>query len=353
MRRDPVAGPGGGAVAADRAVGAGALQLGERLAHPEQEALARDLLELHLGIVEVVDVDGPQAEVAPALLDLLAQVPGSERMAAGDDVRPRHEAGVDEGLLDVRARIRRPGPVERQEAGLAGDHHLLAPRHAPLHRLDQPAPDRALAALVAVVGCGVDHVQAGLESPDHRRLVGEVGRLVGRAEVSADSDRRNREVAQATEVPGRGPRRLAGGVIGSSVQGGAFGHHGRSILAAPQEVRRMRIGHIAMMAALAASISSAAGCKKDDGSKNEPGQGRRQQGGCGQAHRPRAVRPHPGRHALRVRGVRSAPGRLLGRGRRRGQAGAREAPRSDPADARHPTRARNSPSAWPASSAAT
>src|SRR5207302_10644094 len=124
---DPVAVPGRGAVAADSAVGAGALQRLECNAEPAQEFGARHFAELRLGIVQVVDVDALDTEIAAAAVDLVLEEARRQRVAAGDDVADLQNAAAEERLLDVRTRVVRAPAVEGEVAALGAEQEPVAP----------------------------------------------------------------------------------------------------------------------------------------------------------------------------------------------------------------------------------
>jgi len=73
----PVAVPGGRAVAADPAFVAGALERLEGQAQAPEEFGAWHLAELRLRIMDVVDVDAPDPQVPAAAVDLVGEIAGA------------------------------------------------------------------------------------------------------------------------------------------------------------------------------------------------------------------------------------------------------------------------------------
>ncbi len=109
--------------------------------------------------MDVVDVDALDPEVAPAAVDLIGEVARRHRVTARDDVVGLEDAGPEEVVLHVPARIVRAGAVEGEVSALGAEHDPV-PR---LSALADGGSHGALAALVAVVDGGVDHVDAELE----------------------------------------------------------------------------------------------------------------------------------------------------------------------------------------------
>src|SRR5262249_32341740 len=198
------AGRGGGAVGGDAPRRDRFLERAECRAHAGQELGAIDLAELGLGVVQVVNVQGFEPEIGAALIDLIAQVARGHAMGALRDV-----AGLDDPRLDVRRRevrawIARDGAVEWDESALGRHDDLVALDEATADRGAQRRADRALAALMAIVHRGVEHVDAELQGPDDGVLIEDVGRAVLGAEVGAEAERRGRAAAgQLAEVAGR------------------------------------------------------------------------------------------------------------------------------------------------------
>ena len=118
--------------------------------------------ELGLRVVDVVDVDGLDAQVGAAPVELV----GEE--ARGDAVAVAHDlVGLDDPGLHVGAPAR---DAAASEPALGRDQHVLArdpdlPRQRAQHRAHV-----ALAALVAIVDRGVHHVEPQLERAPHRGL---------------------------------------------------------------------------------------------------------------------------------------------------------------------------------------
>ena len=126
--------------------------------------------------MEVVEIDRFEAEVRQRAVELVVDERRLEAVPSEHEVVGVDGPGVDVLLADVPAGVGRPFAVEGDEPALGGDENCLAVDVGRLQRL----PDDALAALVAVVDCGVEDVDPGLECRDDRpavRLVGLVRRL--------------------------------------------------------------------------------------------------------------------------------------------------------------------------------
>src|SRR5581483_6982337 len=217
-RRLPEAVPGGDAVAPDAALGDLPLEHLEYGPDAREELGARDGAELGLGVVDVVDVDGGDAEVRETPAELVLQVARRHHVGPADDVVGAHDAGPDVRVVEPRRRVRRYRAVEGDVAALRAEDEPLA-RQVPLalEREERPA-EHALAALGAVVDRRVEEVAAEVRGPDDRLAVAAVRLVVLLAEVRAEADRGDDRVAERPEVrrrdvrgmalpEGRGPRR--------------------------------------------------------------------------------------------------------------------------------------------------
>src|SRR5262245_20302305 len=93
-RGDAVTVPGRGAVEANFVFGCGGLERFEREPNAALELGARHLVELHLQIMQIINIDGAQAEITPAAFDLIAEIFRCHAMAAADDIFPAQYAGL-------------------------------------------------------------------------------------------------------------------------------------------------------------------------------------------------------------------------------------------------------------------
>src|SRR5207245_4554978 len=202
---DPVAIPGRGPVPADAPVGTRALQRLECNAEPAQEFGARHFAELRLGIVQVVDVDALDTELAGAAVDLVLEKAWRQRVAAGDDVVGLQNAAAEERLLDVRTRVVRAPAVEGEVAALGAEQDPVAL----LPAFAQVRPHGALAALIAIVDRRVDDVQAELERAADGRGIERVGLRIVAAQIRADAEGGQPEAFRLAEMPWRRGRCLA------------------------------------------------------------------------------------------------------------------------------------------------
>ncbi len=149
------------------------------------ERLATDLLELGLDVVQVVEVDRLEAEVATAPLDLVFQIAGSHAVASLSDLVFGRDARIEKALGHVAS----PGPgvfgVVREIASLGRDEDLVARRATLRERARERAADGPLAPLAPVVDRRVENVDPGGERRGDRGFVARVrpGALV--AEVGA------------------------------------------------------------------------------------------------------------------------------------------------------------------------
>src|SRR5437763_12738789 len=92
-------------VASHLARGAALLEQRERGAQSVTELVARQGLELLLGIVQVVDVDRLGAEVAATAPELVRKEARRQAVRAAHDLLRAHDAGVEELALEVGAKL--------------------------------------------------------------------------------------------------------------------------------------------------------------------------------------------------------------------------------------------------------
>src|SRR5207245_1462216 len=99
--RLPVAIPGRGPVLPELALRHRLLERGERRPYPGVELGAIHLAELHLRIVDVVDVDRLETEIRATAVDLVPQVARRHAVGARHHVPRLEDAGPDVGLREV------------------------------------------------------------------------------------------------------------------------------------------------------------------------------------------------------------------------------------------------------------
>jgi hypothetical protein len=156
--------------------------------------------ELRLGVVQVVDVDLGDAEIAQAPPELILEIARRDGMPAGDEVFGFEDARLHVHVAHVLGGIDRNRPVEREVAALRAEDELIAARHVLALERHQHLTDQPLAALGAVVDRGVEQVAAEMEGVDDRLAIACVGGVVLVAQVGAEADRRDRQAVERPEV---------------------------------------------------------------------------------------------------------------------------------------------------------
>src|ERR1041385_8153125 len=141
-----------------------------------------NVLQLRLGIMNVINVDALELHVSERLLELVLQVSGRHAMTAAGDIVKRRDARLHESLLDILAHVSRRSAVERQVTTFRADQELIARQ-----RLQRGA-DRTFAALETIVRGSVDDVRAELNRTYDGVRVVRVSGFVGIAEIRADAD---------------------------------------------------------------------------------------------------------------------------------------------------------------------
>ena len=214
--------PGGDAVHADFSRADRGLQRLEGLQQPPVELDRRDLRELRLRVVDVVDVDAVEVEIFAARLELVREIGRRHAVAAGRQVRRRGDAGLHERIDEIALDVGRRRAVEREVAALGRDDDA-APVEALLGEVAERRADGALAPLEAVVDRAVDHVAAELDAARDRAAVELVRRRVVVAEVGADADRGKPQAVRQPVVIARDaalkPLAVGGGALGGSPAG--------------------------------------------------------------------------------------------------------------------------------------
>jgi hypothetical protein len=150
--------------------------------------LGREIAELRFGIVQVIDVDGIDAEIFPAAFDLVGEESRREHVTSGGDVLGADEAGRDVSALEIIRDVGGHFAIGREESALGADHDFIARKSAPREFFESRA-DGALAALEAIIDRGIQHVCAAFNRGDDGFGVSAVGCVVGLAEIGAEADR--------------------------------------------------------------------------------------------------------------------------------------------------------------------
>ena len=176
--------------------------------------------ELELGILDAVDVDRLQPQVAAAALDLVLEERAVHAVLAVHQRVRVDQARVDVGRVQVALRLApraREIGVDRQVAALA-DHADLVALHAPFgDRPPQGRAQRPLAGLRAIGERGVEHVDTALERAADGGAIGQVVDAADRTHARAQPQRRQREQVGAPEVArqgGEAPRVAARALCG-------------------------------------------------------------------------------------------------------------------------------------------
>lgn len=167
----------------------------------------RDCIQLLLGVVEIVQVDGGDAEVLAAAVDLVIEVGRGEAMPIDDQLAGRNDPGIDILPLDVRLVLGARGgrrAVEGEVAPLRADDDLVARDFLRRDRFTQRGADGTLRTLAPVVDRRVEDVEAASQRLPDRLRVACVVRVVAFPEIGTGTDRRYREVGgDRPEVIGR------------------------------------------------------------------------------------------------------------------------------------------------------
>ena len=159
-RRDAKPIPGRGAVPADAAVGDFTLEQFEGGADARVEIVAADGGQLALGIVQVVDIDGFEAEVGAAEIDHRFEPSRRHAMRPLDQIIRRDDTGFDVGIFEPFARIGRHLAIEGDVAALGRDDDFLTPDLVRGDQFRDHLADGTLAPLEAIVDGSIDQVDA-------------------------------------------------------------------------------------------------------------------------------------------------------------------------------------------------
>src|SRR5690606_7417533 len=167
---------------------------------------AGNLAELHLGVVEEIDVEAFEAEVRERKPEPMANEAPAQDVVALHDFAGLDDAGLDEGFEQVAASLGGRRAIVRKEADLAHDDDLVALEPAGREGLAEHAAEDVFAPLAAVVEGGVEDVDAAFEGARDGLFVEPVGRIVRSAEIGAEpdarADRSPRNLGERTFVNG-------------------------------------------------------------------------------------------------------------------------------------------------------
>src|SRR3954467_6554569 len=187
---DPEAVPCCASIVGDRTPLHLLLQLGESLPDDRLEIRSRQHVELLLGVVEIVDVDGSQTEVLATALDLIGDIARCQTMTARDDVRRLHDAGAEVLTFEksvVAFACRRGRQLERNVSALRA-HHDFVTFQGPV---GQQAPERlangTLRSLAPIVDGSVKKIDAALQSRADSDGIASVFGIVALAQVGSES----------------------------------------------------------------------------------------------------------------------------------------------------------------------
>src|SRR5207302_1585526 len=132
-------------------------------------------------VVQVKNVDGVQAEVGAAPVDLVDEEVGLHGMHATGEVFPLQKFGQGS---------------RREEAGLGGHHDLVALAVAGGEELRQSRANRPFRALMPVVDGRVQEVDAAANGRDHSVTICYVGGVVGVTQVGSEAKARDLQAVE-------------------------------------------------------------------------------------------------------------------------------------------------------------
>src|SRR5579862_1829356 len=122
--------PGGQSVEMNFGRGDGRFQKLKRRAHSAVEHLARDLSELRFRIVQVIDVNGFNAQIATAALELVSNKARRHRMATGSHVSFAQNSRGHILLIEIFARVGGHVAIGSQESALGANQKFLPRKSA-------------------------------------------------------------------------------------------------------------------------------------------------------------------------------------------------------------------------------
>src|SRR6185503_2967187 len=188
--------------------------------------LLRDVTQLRLRIVNVINIHTLEAHVAQRLIKLALQVRRRHAMTARDDVFERRNTRLHESLSHILSHTSWRSAVERQVAAFRADDEFFACDAVLAREYLQGGADRAFASLKTVVGSTVDDVDAELHGANDRARVVCIGGCVRVAEIRADPDRGKHKTVLYVEVAiGE-----AFAITGSALRCCAFSWHSERML---------------------------------------------------------------------------------------------------------------------------
>ncbi len=173
--------PGGGAVPANPALVHLAFEFGEGATDAVFKLRRGTEAELGFGVVQVEDVDGVHAQIGAAAVDLIGQKPGREGVHTAHYVAGRKRFGDGAGS---------------QKSGFGTNDNFIA-LEAPEGRADAP-----FGSLAAIVDGAIEEVDAVFTGGNQGVGVGPVGRVIGLAEIGADTQAGDVQPVEGTKERG-------------------------------------------------------------------------------------------------------------------------------------------------------
>ncbi len=158
--------PRGHAISANFPVSHRRFEEYKSVANPFSKFRSGHFGQLRLGVVQIEDVDGLDAEIPKAALHLVGEIFRRHAMASRCNFFRLKNAAIQKFAREILVRISRHFSVRRQESGFRAKHHFVARK--PLRReLTQCRADRPLAALEAVIDGRIYYVDAAFHRRDH------------------------------------------------------------------------------------------------------------------------------------------------------------------------------------------
>ncbi len=211
----------------------GGLEIDEGIAHALEKIRGGDFTELRFRIVQVIDVDAIDLQVAEAAAKLILEKARRHAVAARDDVFGGEHAGLKVLAEKIFVGILGHGAVWSQVAALGANHELVA-RKSFCCKLFDGRTDVALAALKTVVNGCVDKIDAAFGCRDDRCGVTRIDLRIGLAEIGADSERRHHQPVGFAKVAIGGASGKSVGVALCSFQCGGIVHGVLCVAATPR-----------------------------------------------------------------------------------------------------------------------
>ena len=192
--------PGGQPVEMNFRRGHGGFQKLKRGAQARVEHFARHFAQLRFRIVQVIDVNRFDAQIAAAALELVGNEFRRHRVATGGDVAFAQNPGFHVLAIEIFAGVGGHVAVRREESALRADQQFFA-RIAASSEFRKRRAHGTFRALETVIDRGVDHVHAGLHGLHNRIGVGLVGARVRLPEIRANPQRREPQALLLAKVP--------------------------------------------------------------------------------------------------------------------------------------------------------